>query len=565
MPRWNPKQINEWHTRSSEYDPDVITICPVHPDLMITGTYQLVKATERQIFPGQFRQGSIYVNLVSPTWRPAFPGQQTPKLAKRKLPAAILDIHFHPLDGTLLGVALSDMTIHFFRFVKRADILSRRILTELLSLGSIEVASRDEDGLLVLCTQFRWLDMYEECGNPKKYTNTITTHMVVSLSTGEIITVKVKLPGVRSTFDPRLAHKPGPISFSRESVHWHTEEAWTVITIPISSTVTSQTSLLLSGGDDSKLIAAMVQFDTTTHAEEHNQTSPQALWTDSKTHTGGVTAIHPLPPPLTNDPAPPPILILTGSYDEHLRLFTLSPHTFRRQPLQPIAEAHLLGGVWRIKLMDNYIIPLQPIPPEMALNPDNTTESAQKINSNGKKRPLPPHETHYILLVATMHASVQIVRLVHTPFPTEEGENWSMTVLARLKPDAHNSVVYGADARKEWPQSKYNLEGVAARDEGDGHLHEHLEELRLKRLVRQVGVDVAWADQSKETRPSWKSWSEELRGEVRTAWEKEQWERSVGRYTCLSISFYDRKICTWVWRDEKRKEGIELQEFLERY
>ena len=84
---------------------------------------------------------------------------------------------------------------------------------------------------------------------------------------------------------------------------------------------------VLSGGDDQVLHRSAVndEFDCS------------MLWEDRRIHQAGVTAIL----PLSRD------LILTGSYDDHLRLIS-APVSGRRQAL---AEENLGGGVWRLKLL----------------------------------------------------------------------------------------------------------------------------------------------------------------------------------------------------------------------
>lgn len=113
----------------------------------------------------------------------------------------------------------------------------------------------------------------------------------------------------------------------------HSLEPWTLAFSP-------DTSHLFSGGDDAVLQALQLSFDTDTGDASRPPTpSATPLWTDRKTHQAGVTAIL----PLAND------LLITGSYDDHIRVIH-APPIGRRQVL---AELDLGGGVWRLKMLDD--------------------------------------------------------------------------------------------------------------------------------------------------------------------------------------------------------------------
>ena len=300
------------------------------------------------------------------------------------------------------------------------------------------------------------------------------------------------------------------------------------------------------------------------HAEEHSIAPTLPLWTDSKSHSYGVTAILPLAPPLPlqSSENPPPIPLLTGSYDENLRLFTLNPHTHRREPLQPRAELELRGGVWRIKLMDHYIVRTAPSHP--ITNTFHTT--------------IPPHETHYIVLLSTMHAGAQIVRLVHDPTSTSP---WSLTLVAHFI-KGHESLVYTADSHRDW-DSPYNTpRSSVADDHCDSTWPEGVAEI-VKDLLdpNKIRVDIAWAPP--RVRPYWVvdptrrqhptdanimlaenmgydkgSWKRTLRFE-----NKMRYEGRIGSHTIVSVGFYDRLLCTWSWTDGQRRDGLDLLEFLD--
>jgi diphthamide biosynthesis protein 7 len=171
----------------------------------------------------------------------------------------------------------------------------------------------------------------------------------------------------------------------------HDLEAWTLAFLPDGSG-------LLSGGDDSTL-----RF-----AELADSSAESVPWMDKKIHGAGVTAI--LPIHLDSEGG----LIVTGSYDDHIRLLHV-PISGRRQVL---AEANLGGGVWRLKLLDRN--------PKLPAN-----HGVEKWRSE------PPPEA-ILLLVSCMHAGTRIVRLTRSA-----GEDWKIEVLAKF--EEHESMNYGTD------------------------------------------------------------------------------------------------------------------------
>lgn len=259
-------EIKTYQTQPLAHDTDIVAICPTAPEFAVTGTYSLVKKGETEDYRGQLRYGTINVKRVEPTFESSFPGQLLPILANHRLPAAVLDVHFHPQDLTLIAASLSNTEVRFFRFVKRADILSRRIITELLPLGTVKVADKDQYDQTPLVTQFHWMEMYEGRGSESLGTNTITTCFAATTSSYEVRTVKVKIPGIKSSFDYRLAHNPRQLDLSAENVQWHANEAWTVSSILRSTENDSMTNVILSGGDDCKLISATSHIDMSSKA-----------------------------------------------------------------------------------------------------------------------------------------------------------------------------------------------------------------------------------------------------------------------------------------------------------
>ena len=427
-----------------------VEICPAYPDYMIVGTYALLKRGEPEASVGQIRNGSISVVPLATGFKPAYPGQVAPFLDEKCLNAAVLDIHFHPSDDTLFGVATSDAKVAFFRLRKRADILARRVEMHLLHLGSIEVSRPDKHGEIPLITSFCWMPGFltkARTGRPD-VDDFYTVSLTASISNGDVKWIRAMIPAASSSKEDRLSTDTNLLASA--TLERHTEEAWTVAATTISATNDNtgdvQKILILSGGDDSALNATSAtlisRVDQVASAGTPNKAlsaqenvyspdsaiytpslltfTPQHLWTDRKTHTAGVVAILPLPPPPGASETPTTIPILTGSYDEHIRLFllgTTSP-TLKRSLL---LEKKLGGGVWRLKLMHS----------STSRTKDDTT----------------------LILASCMHGGVRILRLTYTPTttsasPASDASSWHLTVLAKFT-KGHESMNYGSDFRAE--------------------------------------------------------------------------------------------------------------------
>lgn len=114
-------------------------------------------------------------------------------------------------------------------------------------------------------------------------------------------------------------------------IQQHELEAWTLAFMP-PTRHEKESVKVLSGGDDIVLQCS----------SDDPPAAPQIpLWKDRKLHSAGITAIL----PLSNT------LVVTGSYDDHIRLLHL-PAVGRKQTL---ASLCLGGGVWRLKLLSSTI------------------------------------------------------------------------------------------------------------------------------------------------------------------------------------------------------------------
>ncbi|KIW69708.1 hypothetical protein, variant 2 [Phialophora macrospora] len=505
--------ISKYTTRTLDQEIDTVAICPLHPDYMIVGTYSLVKKDTPTSYAGQSREGSLRVMTVSSSFTPSYAGMLPPRLDRVDLPCAVLDVHFHPADPTLLGVATSNASVYFYRFVVRGDVLGRRVTTRLLPLGSVRISEDDEHGLTPLITQFSW---FEE--TRRKGTRGVDDVMIVALAAtttfGETSVVRLRIPAVRDVNDHRVDGTDVAIRSSCDVVHKHDLEAWSVATINFDASrdtevVDNGQRLILSGGDDSAVVATSISPATPFQSDE-GAFEASRLWKDRRNHTAGVVAILPLTPPPApcvtlekekeKDPMLPqqPIPLLTGSYDEFLRIFEIDAQSYRASLK---TELRLNGGVWRLKVLDEY-----------------TTSTSVNINPD-ERGGRGPQQHHYLVLASLMHAGAAIIRISYTagggtPSAAPHGEaTWTITPLATFSA-GHESMVYCCDARLE--NGNQSEGGRNDTDVGFGN---------------GDGNRVTKRD-TKVTEPP--------------------------TYTIVSTSFYDMKICTWAFVDEFKFEAHAL-------
>lgn len=137
------------------------------------------------------------------------------------------------------------------------------------------------------------------------------------------------------------------------------------------------------------------------------QTIPQNLF---KGHEAGVTAILQLP--ILNGPEGLGDLLLTGSYDDFVRIYT----TYDTRPGQKttgkaLAELKIGGGVWRLKFLD------------------------QKEKDQGADG-----EIKFRVLASCMHAGARILEVSKG----RDGE-WRINILGSVT--IHESMNYGSDVQ----------------------------------------------------------------------------------------------------------------------
>ncbi|KAL1639000.1 Prohibitin-2, subunit of the prohibitin complex (Phb1p-Phb2p) [Diplodia intermedia] len=417
--------------------PSCIEFVPGHPELFVVGTYYLEKksdgenATAEQINgQPQQRTGSLLLFKLE--------GNEVTLHDTLSTPFAIFDIHFAPTSEStstipLLGAATSTGSLALYQ-----------VSAPTLSIGALSVLQIFPTTSLI--TYFTW--------HPS-----IPSLAALALSSGSIY-----LCDTAATLANGGSAQPiedGDTTPTAAYLHAHSLEAWFVAFAPDGTS-------LLSGGDDSTLASLALPAPSTASPPPSARQllsavadePPAVQWQDRRTHQAGVTAILPLAPPPNPSSSsdaeeeegegesqrqkpPLPLLVLTGSYDDRIRLLALpAPASFPRRP-RLLAELDLGGGVWRLK----------DITGATTATTTTNTPSAAAGTAGGERRRRRREE--YTILASCMHAGARVLRLSSSSSAPEDGggegggeedREWSFDVLAAF--EEHESMNYGSDVRR---------------------------------------------------------------------------------------------------------------------
>lgn len=304
-------------------------------------------------------------------------------------PSALLDLRFNPHEGRrdMCAAVSSTATLALFRLAPSKEQPLEHLNTmdiAAMSSGEIEPSPGEE----ILFTSFGWHPSQADL-------------MAVTTSTGHVYLV-------------HLATSEGNWSLNAEPLITHTLEAWCVVISP-SLDFTKRSGearesgnysfRMYSGGDDS-----MLRHRTCVWSEDSFTQSPPAC--ELRGHDAGVTAILPL---FVEEDGHE--LVVTGSYDENIRLFSFPPFGRPRK----LAESGLGGGVWRLNLVD--------------------LDTVANQSYTWRAR----------ILASCMHAGARVIELLRTV----DGED-RFEILGRF--EEHKSMNYGSDLQ---PGSKDRLSIVS--------------------------------------------------------------------------------------------------------
>ncbi|KAH8174877.1 WD40 repeat-like-containing domain protein [Sarocladium implicatum] len=365
--------------------PSCIQFCPAHPDLFVVGTYNLEReddhspkgddASEAVAQSGrpQNRNGSLLVFRLK--------GHEIILLQTVLQPSAVLDLRFHPTNGDIFAVASSTATLGIYKLDPLANPTS--------PLMEVAVSDPPEAEIGMLFLQCQWHHTEE---NWLGVTSSSGFAYIIVLDSDWRLSQAVKL-----SLESEL--EPWAIAFSE----------------PRKSEDGSTSFSVYTGSDDSILRYATYNMtNDPSIARSENDEPVRSVHTAklTKKHGAGVTAIL----PLSSKSPDGGRLVVTGSYDDHIRLFAIHDldQTGGFVMSKLLVEENLGGGVWR----------LDPVKVEAG---------------NGSFR--------IKILVSCMHAGARLV-----VFRSDDGLTWTCKILARF--EEHKSMNYGSDFLRGWDDGR---------------------------------------------------------------------------------------------------------------
>jgi diphthine methyl ester acylhydrolase len=376
--------------------PSCIESCPAYPWIFLIGTYKLddsQDSSRNEETTSQSRSGRVEAYQIKKKFLSSSFGISQ-CIEKYDFPdCAVLDLHFCPQDVTLFAVCTSTSQMFFFRLVNfEHNTQGQPIHPLILEVGSLDISADHT----ILATSFAW-DPHPVTADPNNMS------FAVTFSSGE-----VKLFGVKQHMKPKNQYD-FRIMYEASIDPGHMLEAWTVVFADLSS-FEENGRTLLTGGDDSILAFHSIQSDSDSGKWRATQ-----LFQDRKSHTAGVTAILPIFD--TNQTLPTIRVFVTGSYDEHLRVFTLEESLPQKRKI--VADIPLGGGVWRLRKMA-----------------DCPEEEDQGFLVSS-----------VLLLACCMHAGIRIVRIIRriSQNMSQDSCRWEIDVIGKFT-ERHDSMCYAADS-----------------------------------------------------------------------------------------------------------------------
>jgi len=438
--------------RDLDQEPDTIALVPEDPEFVVIGTYSLTNGNPDS--GSSSRKGSLQVVPFSE------PVRSQPdvhfSLERLDFPFGIYDVHFHPQYRDLLGAATSAGHVQFYFLSRCYNAVKASMEFTFISLGEALVEEPDEDdGPLPIVTQFQFIhpeQQVQSLGDQHQR----SVILAATTQFGSTKLLKTTLPYPVRTIPDDLSSKhdfsqDAPKSVRTQLLQIHQQsfdlEAWT--TLPIiywkSSKQVEPDVLVLSGGDDSQLLMSHLHLPSSVLEDTDIDTiDVNFLLTLKRTHQAGAVSICGLGPVQPSSRYQAEVesgsyacqwFILTGSYDETLRLFILNVNHSDQDLAEPgpptlsfvlQAELALGGGVWRIKLLDSYENPA-PLQPDAAISTD------------------------YILLIAGHTSGAHIVRLTITESVSAHDERKCEFKIEKSFTEGHDSLVYAVEARSGAP------------------------------------------------------------------------------------------------------------------
>ena len=287
-------------------------------------------------------------------------------------PSAILDIRFHVSRDrcSVLAVASSTGTLSIFQLDPATD--------EAFPLRHLQTSRCDDLGEDIMFLQCQWQPDTQE------------NNVGVTTTTGQCRLLVLNDDWAIKTY----------VDFDISN----TLEAWSLAFAPdmLTSAEGDAQQVIYCGGDDSVLRYISCKVEPKNGWSEAMESHPMIQMRGQ--HNAGVTAIL----PLSLETSSGGRLVVTGSYDDTIRLFSIQdPHkVFGAKSIQLLADCNLGGGVWRLNLID-----------------------VVKSNEDVRIR----------VLASCMYAGARIILLQSF----QKQEEWKIQVLAQF--EEHESMNYGSD------------------------------------------------------------------------------------------------------------------------
>lgn len=286
-------------------------------------------------------------------------------------PSAILDLRFHPASDKhdILAVVSSTGTLAVFKLDPKENAAS-----PLKHIATSRCDDIDEDVLFLQCN---WHPLDAKV-------------IGVTTSTGaaRLLCLDDEHRITDSSIDLGVANSL---------------EAWCINFSPTSPDDSKDDAevTVYCGGDDSMLRYQSLSLSRPD--EVLSSESPYAPITIKGTHTAGVTAILPLPLFMKDKGR----MVVTGSYDDHLRVFIIHDlhESYGLRQVGLVLEENLGGGVWRLDLVNI-----------------SQRDGGLRIR----------------ILASCMHAGARLVDV-----EVQNEQDWTCHVLAQF--EEHQSMNYGSD------------------------------------------------------------------------------------------------------------------------
>jgi diphthamide biosynthesis protein 7 len=331
--------------------------------------------------------------------------------------SGILDIKFNNpkcQEGEIFAVASSTGSISIFKTERTLASLDDDIMGKIVHLNTFQVFPES-----IVVTSLAW---HSSWNGP----------IAVSNSDGQISILNFHNNYTElhqnAVINSHSKSEAWAVAFAMDSDHLHagSDEYYTMIanTRPLANEFNrfmSEAKGVYSGGDDSRLRFAMFSRNRAGH------TIPGQASTDRhgggeglSGHNAGVTAILPLPliTGIGDD------ILITGSYDDHVRVYVMYDHRPYAADTKPkvLAELNIGGGVWRLTFLEDYT---------------KKDSCGRFVHLKG-----PTEVTRFRILASCMQGGVRVLEVTGCL----KGE-WTIKVVADLKFNTSNDLVYAGDVQ----------------------------------------------------------------------------------------------------------------------